>query len=80
MRWTPSGARTTFQANLGKLCASATSMRVDHWVIKFHVRKGCSKELPVERYFGDARIAEPDECSNQIQRRVIRRLEPERSR
>ena len=70
-----SGARFTLEASLAKLFASETAMFVTHAAVQIHGGMGYSKELPVERYFRDAKITEIYEGTSEIQRMVIARLE-----
>ncbi len=50
-------------------------MFVTHQSLQIHGGMGYSKELPLERYFRDARITEIYEGTSEIQRMVIGRLE-----
>ena len=70
-----SGARNTLNASMAKLYASETCMWVTHQAVQIHGGMGYSKELPVERYFRDAKITEIYEGTSEIQRMVIGRLE-----
>lgn len=67
------GARITLEASMAKLFASETSMFVAHQAVQIHGGMGYSKELPVERYFRDAKITEIYEGTSEIQRLVIAR-------
>jgi alkylation response protein AidB-like acyl-CoA dehydrogenase len=69
------GARFTLEAAMAKLFASETAMFVTHAAVQIHGGMGYSKELPVERYFRDAKITEIYEGTSEIQRLVISRLE-----
>jgi alkylation response protein AidB-like acyl-CoA dehydrogenase len=69
------GERFTLEASMAKLFASETSMFVTHAAVQIHGGMGYSKELPVERYFRDAKITEIYEGTSEIQRLVIARLE-----
>lgn len=69
------GARNTLKASMAKLHASETAMFVAHQAVQIHGGMGYSKELPVERYFRDAKITEIYEGTSEIQRMVIGRLE-----
>jgi alkylation response protein AidB-like acyl-CoA dehydrogenase len=69
------GARNTLKASIAKLHASETAMFVAHQAVQIHGGMGYSKELPVERYFRDAKITEIYEGTSEIQRMVIGRLE-----
>jgi alkylation response protein AidB-like acyl-CoA dehydrogenase len=70
-----SGERFTLEASMAKLFASETAMFVTHAAVQIHAGMGYSKELPVERYFRDAKITEIYEGTSEIQRLVIARLE-----
>ncbi len=70
-----SGARNTLNACIAKLFASETAMFVTHQAVQIHGGMGYSKELPLERYFRDAKITEIYEGTSEIQRMVIGRLE-----
>jgi alkylation response protein AidB-like acyl-CoA dehydrogenase len=70
-----SGERYTLEASMAKLFASETAMWVTTQAVQIHAGMGYSKELPVERYFRDAKITEIYEGTSEIQRMVIARLE-----
>ena len=67
--------RYTLEASMAKLHASETSMFCAHQAVQIHGGMGYSKELPIERYFRDAKITEIYEGTSEIQRLVISRLE-----
>jgi alkylation response protein AidB-like acyl-CoA dehydrogenase len=69
------GGRYTTEASMAKLFASETAMFVAHQAVQIHGGMGYSKELPVERYFRDAKITEIYEGTSEIQRLVIARNE-----
>jgi alkylation response protein AidB-like acyl-CoA dehydrogenase len=69
------GERYTLEASIAKLFASETAMFVTHAAVQIHGGMGYSKELPVERYFRDAKITEIYEGTSEIQRLVISRAE-----
>jgi alkylation response protein AidB-like acyl-CoA dehydrogenase len=69
------GARFTLESAMAKLFASETAMFCAHAAVQIHGGMGYSKELPVERYFRDAKITEIYEGTSEIQRLVIARLE-----
>jgi len=69
------GAKNTLNASIAKLYASETAMWVSHQAVQIHGGMGYSKELPLERYFRDAKITEIYEGTSEIQRIVIGRLE-----
>jgi alkylation response protein AidB-like acyl-CoA dehydrogenase len=70
-----SGDRFTLEASMAKLYASETAMFCAHAAVQIHGGMGYSKELPIERYFRDAKITEIYEGTSEIQRLVIARLE-----
>jgi alkylation response protein AidB-like acyl-CoA dehydrogenase len=67
------GERYTMEASMAKLFASETAMWVTTQAVQIHGGMGYSKELPVERYFRDAKITEIYEGTSEIQRMVIAR-------
>jgi len=69
------GERFTLEASMAKLFASETAMFAAHTAVQIHAGIGYSKELPIERYFRDAKITEIYEGTSEIQRLVISRLE-----
>ena len=69
------GGRYTLEASMAKLFASETAMFCAHAAVQIHAGMGYSKELPIERYFRDAKITEIYEGTSEIQRLVISRLE-----
>ena len=68
-----SGKRYTLESSMAKLFASETAMWVTTEAIQIHGGIGYSKELPIERYFRDAKITEIYEGTSEIQRLVIAR-------
>jgi alkylation response protein AidB-like acyl-CoA dehydrogenase len=69
------GKRYTLESCMAKTFASETAMWVTTQAIQIHGGTGYSKELPVERYFRDAKVTEIYEGTSEIQRMVIARLE-----
>ena len=69
------GERYTLEASIAKLYASETAMFCAHQAVQIHGGMGYSKELPIERYFRDAKITEIYEGTSEIQRMVIARSE-----
>jgi len=67
------GERYTLESSMAKLFASETAMWVTTQAIQIHGGMGYSKELPLERYFRDAKITEIYEGTSEIQRMVIAR-------
>ncbi|MFW5816410.1 MAG: acyl-CoA dehydrogenase family protein [Wenzhouxiangella sp.] len=70
-----SGARFTVDGSMAKLFASEAAMWIAHQAVQLHGGMGYSKEMPVERYFRDAKITEIYEGTSEIQRMVIARSE-----
>ncbi len=73
--WKKTGERFTLPASMAKLAASETAMFITHAAVQMHGGMGYSKELPIERYFRDAKITEIYEGTSEIQRMVIGRME-----
>lgn len=69
------GRRYTLEGSIAKLMASETAMFCAHAAVQIHAGMGYSKELPVERYFRDAKITEIYEGTSEIQRMLIARQE-----
>jgi alkylation response protein AidB-like acyl-CoA dehydrogenase len=69
------GARYTLDGSMAKLYASEAAMWISHQAVQIHGGMGYSKEMPIERYFRDAKITEIYEGTSEIQRMVISRLE-----
>jgi alkylation response protein AidB-like acyl-CoA dehydrogenase len=69
------GRRFTLEGSMAKLFTSETAMFVAHQAVQIHGGMGYSKEMPIERYFRDAKITEIYEGTSEIQRLVISRLE-----
>jgi alkylation response protein AidB-like acyl-CoA dehydrogenase len=67
--------RYSREAAMAKLYASETAMWVTTKAIQVHGGMGYSKELPVERYFRDAKITEIYEGTSEIQRLIVARSE-----
>jgi alkylation response protein AidB-like acyl-CoA dehydrogenase len=70
-----SGGRFSTEASVAKLFASESAMFIAHQAVQIHGGMGYSKELPLERYFRDAKITEIYEGTSEIQRLVIARNE-----
>jgi alkylation response protein AidB-like acyl-CoA dehydrogenase len=67
--------RFTNEASIAKLVASEAAMWIAHQAVQIHGGMGYSKEMPLERYFRDAKITEIYEGTSEIQRLVIARNE-----
>lgn len=70
-----SGGRFSTEACSAKLFASEAAMWIAHQAVQIHGGMGYSKEMPLERYFRDAKITEIYEGTSEIQRMVIARNE-----
>jgi hypothetical protein len=70
-----SGGRYSTEAAVAKLYASESAMWIAHQAVQIHGGMGYSKEMPVERFFRDAKITEIYEGTSEIQRMVIARNE-----
>jgi alkylation response protein AidB-like acyl-CoA dehydrogenase len=74
--WTKGqGKKFSTEAAVAKLTASEAAMWITHQTVQIHAGMGYSKEMPVERYFRDAKITEIYEGTSEIQRLVIARGE-----
>ncbi len=69
------GEKFTTEAAVAKLTASEAAMWIAHQAVQIHAGMGYSKEMPIERYFRDAKITEIYEGTSEIQRLVIARHE-----
>jgi alkylation response protein AidB-like acyl-CoA dehydrogenase len=69
------GQKFTTEAAVAKLTASEAAMWITHQAVQIHGGMGYSKEMPLERYFRDAKITEIYEGTSEIQRLVIARHE-----
>jgi alkylation response protein AidB-like acyl-CoA dehydrogenase len=69
------GGRFSTEAAVAKLTASEACMWIAHQAVQVHGGMGYSKEMPLERYFRDAKITEIYEGTSEIQRLVIARHE-----
>lgn len=69
------GQRFSTEAAVAKLTASEAAMWITHQALQIHGGMGYSKEMPIERYFRDAKITEIYEGTSEIQRLVIARHE-----
>jgi len=70
-----SGGRFSTEAAVAKLTASEAAMWITHQAVQVHGGMGYSKEMPLERYFRDAKITEIYEGTSEVQRLVIARNE-----
>src|SRR5690606_14830948 len=69
------GGRFSTEAAVAKLTASEAAMWITHQAVQIHGGMGYSKEMPLERYFRDAKITEIYEGTSELQRLVIARNE-----
>ncbi len=69
------GGRFGTEAAVAKLVASEAAMWIAHQAVQIHGGMGYSREMPLERYFRDAKITEIYEGTSEIQRMVIARAE-----
>ncbi|RFP60167.1 acyl-CoA dehydrogenase [Luteimonas weifangensis] len=69
------GQKFSTEAAVAKLTASEAAMWIAHQALQIHGGMGYSKEMPIERYFRDAKITEIYEGTSEIQRMVIARNE-----
>ena len=69
------GGKFGLEAAVAKLSASEHAMWITHQAVQIHGGMGYSKEMPIERYFRDAKITEIYEGTSEIQRLVIARAE-----
>lgn len=69
------GGRYTTEASIAKLFCSEAAAYVTDEALQIHGGMGYSKELPIERYYRDARITRIYEGTSEIQRMVIARNE-----
>lgn len=69
------GSKFSTEASIAKLTASEAAMWITHQAVQIHGGMGYSKEMPLERYFRDAKITEIYEGTSEIQRLVIARGE-----
>jgi alkylation response protein AidB-like acyl-CoA dehydrogenase len=67
--------RYSLEASMAKLFASETAVWVTNQAVQIHAGMGYSKELPIERYYRDAKITDIYEGTSEIQRVVIARWE-----
>jgi alkylation response protein AidB-like acyl-CoA dehydrogenase len=67
------GARHTLESSVGKLYASEAASRICNRVLQIHGGYGYTRDIPVERYWRDARLCEIGEGSSEVQRIIISR-------
>jgi alkylation response protein AidB-like acyl-CoA dehydrogenase len=67
------GGTFTLESSMAKLYASQAAVWVTNEALQIHGGMGYSRELPIERYYRDAKITEIYEGTSEIQRVVIAR-------
>lgn len=67
------GVRHTVESSVAKLYASEAASRICNRVLQIHGGYGYTRDIPVERYWRDARLSEIGEGSSEVQRIVISR-------
>ncbi|PTX96687.1 hypothetical protein DB354_07085 [Opitutus sp. ER46] len=67
------GVRHTRESSIAKLFASEAASRICNRALQIHGGYGYTRDIPVERYWRDARLSEIGEGSSEVQRIVISR-------
>lgn len=67
------GERHTIESSVAKLYASEAASRICNRSLQVHGGYGYTRDIPVERYWRDARLSEIGEGSSEVQRIVISR-------
>jgi alkylation response protein AidB-like acyl-CoA dehydrogenase len=67
------GLRHTVESSVAKLYASEAASRICNRALQIHGGYGYTRDIPVERYWRDARLSEIGEGSSEVQRIVISR-------
>ena len=67
------GARHRKESSMAKLYASEAASRICNRALQIHGGYGYTRDIPVERYWRDARLSEIGEGSSEVQRIVISR-------
>ncbi len=67
------GARHTKESAMAKLYASEAASRICNRALQIHGGYGYTRDIPIERYWRDARLSEIGEGSSEVQRIVISR-------
>jgi alkylation response protein AidB-like acyl-CoA dehydrogenase len=67
------GARHARESSIAKLYASEAGSRICNRALQIHGGYGYTRDIPVERYWRDARLSEIGEGSSEVQRIVISR-------
>lgn len=67
------GARHSRESSIAKLFTSEAASRICNRALQIHGGYGYTRDIPVERYWRDARLSEIGEGSSEVQRIVISR-------
>ncbi|MDB6168344.1 MAG: Acyl-CoA dehydrogenase [Verrucomicrobia bacterium] len=67
------GGRHSMESSVAKLHASEAASRVCNRALQIHGGYGYTRDIPIERYWRDARLSEIGEGSSEVQRMVISR-------
>lgn len=67
------GEKHTIESSVAKLYASEAASRICNRSLQVHGGYGYTRDIPVERYWRDARLSEIGEGSSEVQRIVISR-------
>jgi hypothetical protein len=67
------GVRHSLESSVAKLYASEAASRICNRALQIHGGYGYTRDIPVERYWRDARLSEIGEGSSEVQRIVISR-------
>ena len=67
------GAKHSRESSIAKLYASEAASRICNRALQVHGGYGYTRDIPVERYWRDARLSEIGEGSSEVQRIVISR-------
>jgi alkylation response protein AidB-like acyl-CoA dehydrogenase len=70
-RLTDQGAKHTKEASMAKLFAASTAVEAARKALQIHGGYGYMTDLPLERYYRDAKITEIYEGTSEVQRLVI---------
>jgi alkylation response protein AidB-like acyl-CoA dehydrogenase len=67
------GMQHTMESSVAKLYASEAASRICNRALQIHGGYGYTRDIPIERYWRDARLSEIGEGSSEVQRIVISR-------
>src|SRR5690606_32565606 len=67
------GVRHSKESSMAKLFASEAASRICNRALQIHGGYGYTRDIPIERYWRDARLSEIGEGSSEVQRIVISR-------